>query len=552
VRNLVAELKRRRVIQTAIAYAALGWLAIQAATQVFPAFDIPAWAARFVVLVVILGFPFALLLSWTYVLTPDGLVRESQLATTDHSAPPAAASAMPPAPSIAVLPFADMSQNRDQEYFSDGLTEELISLLAKVPGLHVAGRTSSFSFRDSNVIITEVGRALNVATVLEGSVRKSGEHLRVTAQLINVADDFHLWTETYDRQLTDIFVVQDEIAAAVVSALKVKLLPEELPTSSSHHTPGPDAYSLFLLGRHHLNRGTPDGFARAVDAYRAAVALEPNYARAYAGIALAQYAAAGYSNDAQTIPRGQREAMQAADEAVRLDPGLAEAYAARGYLRGCYGWNWEGAQADFVRALALNPTDDSTHERYARLLASLGKLSEAIAIVRKPLSVDPLSSRIWYVLGRLQAAHGDLADARHSLERVLEITPEHAYAPLDLGLVALLEGNAEAARTQFSRAPTTPFRLTGLAMAEFDLGNAQTSQEALTALISGHAQGYAYQIAEVLAWRGETDAAFAWLERASTQRDAGLQRLRYDPTLRKLRGDPRYAALLCKVGLPGP
>jgi serine/threonine-protein kinase len=553
VRTFIAELGRRRVWQTAIGYAAISWLVIQFATQVFPAFDIPVWASRLVVLLLALGFPFVLFLSWMYAWTRHGFVREADLAPKAESANANArndASATPSSASIAVLPFTDMSQNHDQEYFSHGLAEELINLLAKVPNLHVAGRTSSFSFRDKDVIITEVGRALNVATVLEGSVRKSGDHLRVTVQLIDVADDFHLWSETYDRELTDIFLVQDEIAAAVVTALKMKLLPGELPSSSRHHTPGPEAYSQFLLGRHHLNRGTPAGFVRAVEAYRQAVKLEPAYAQAYAGIALAQYAAAGYSNDAAAIPRGQREAMDAAEEAVRLDLNLAEAYAARGYLRGCYSWDWQGAHADLVRALALNPADDSTHERYARLLASLGRLPEAIATARAPLDKDPLSSRIWYVLGRLQAAHGDLVDARRSLERVLVITPEHAYAPLDLGLVALLEGNPAAARVQFERAPTAAFRLTGLAIAEFDLGNAKAAQDALDALVREHAQGYAYQIAEVHAWRGEKDQAFVWLDRASAQRDAGLQRLKYDPTLRKLHGDARYVALLRRLHFP--
>jgi len=562
VRGFLLEVRRRRLVPIAIGYAAIAWLVVQVATGVFPAFDIPPWGSRLVILLVVLGFPFALLLAWFFTPAHERDARAAPVAAeapvpVERRRPPAVpepvaavASTAAPAASIAVLPFADMSQDRDQEYFSDGLSEELINLLSKVPGLHVAGRTSSFSFRGKDATVTDVGRALNVATVLEGSVRKSGTHLRVTAQLIKVADDYHLWSESFDRELTDIFEVQDEIAAAVVETLKVKLVPGAMPSNLGHHVPGPDAYSRFLLGRHQLNRGTPQGFMRAVEAYRAAVADEPAYAQAWAGLALAQYAAAGYSDDAATIPRGQREAMDAAEEAVRLDPALAEAHAARGYLRGCYGWDWQGAEDDFRRALTLNPADDSTHERYARLLASLGRLPEAIAIAREPLAVDPLSSRIWYVLGRLQAAHGDFAEARHSLGRALEFTPEHAYAPLDLGLVALLEGDPAAARAHFARAPTAPFRLTGLAMAEWSLGQAAASDAALATLVSGHAQGYAYQIAEVHAWRGERDRAFEWLERACGQRDAGLQRLKYDPTLRGLREDPRFAALLRRLGLP--
>ncbi|HEV2608189.1 MAG TPA: tetratricopeptide repeat protein, partial [Xanthomonadaceae bacterium] len=360
----------------------------------------------------------------------------------------------------------------------------------------------------------------------------------------------HLWSETFDRQLTDIFEVQDEIAIAVVDALKLKLLPGQLPTSNQHHTPGPDAYSQFLLGRHYLNRGTPDGFRHAVEAYGHALELEPEYAMAYAGLALAQYADAGYSDDTATIARGQKLAMVAAENAVAHDPGLADAYAARGYLRGCYSWDWAGAQADFAQALVLNPADETTYERYGRLLASLGKLPEAIAAARKPIASDPLSARAWYVLGRFEAAHGELVQARQSLNRALALAPEHAYAPLDLGLVSLLEGNPAAARAEFMRVPNESFRLAGLAMAEHDLGHPAESQQALDTLIATHSDGYAYQIAEAYAWRREPDSAFAWLDRACVQRDAGLQRLKYDPALRKIGNDPRYQALLRKLGLP--
>ena len=560
--DFVAELKRRNFLRVAIAYLAVSWLILQVGSMIIPAFNIPAWTLRLLVLLVALGLPLALVLAWVYEITPTGLKRETELAhAADGSGlagakpsvdAPCAAVPMPHtiALSIAVLPFTDMSQARDHEFFSDGLSEELINLLAKVPGLHVAGRTSSFSFKGKDAIITEVGKALNVAHVLEGSVRKSGEHLRITAQLINVADDFHLWSETYDRQLTDIFEVQDEIASAVVDALKLKLLPGQLPTSNQHHTPGPDAYTQFLLGRHYLNRGTPEGFKHAVEAYGQAVKLEPEYAMAYAGLALAQYAAAGYSDDATVIAQGQQLAMAAAEQAVLHDSGLADAYAARGYLRGTYSWDWIGAQSDFTRALALNPAAETTYERYGRLLASLGKLPQAIAAARKPIESDPLSARAWYVLGRFEAARGDLASARQALNRALALAPEHAYAPLDLGLVSLLEGNPVAALAEFARTPLEPFRLTGVVMAEHDLGHVAASHQTLDTLIARHAEGYAYQISEAYAWRGESDRAFAWLERACAQRDAGLQRIKYDPTLRTLRNDPRYQALIKKLGLP--
>lgn len=560
MRDFFAELKRRKVIRVTIAYLAVGWLVLQVGSLVIPAFNVPAWTLRLLVLLVILGLPLAFVLAWMYELAPGGLQRESDAAPSGNGSsslglmPTAstetAASALSIAPSIAVLPFADMSQAKDQEFFSDGLSEELINLLTKVPGLRVAGRTSSFSFKGKDVVINHVGKVLNVTSVLEGSVRKSGEHLRITAQLIDVADDFHLWSETYDRQLTDIFEVQDEIASAVVDALKLKLLPGQLPTRNRHHTPGPDAYTQFLLGRHYLNRGTPEAFKNAVAAYGEAVRLEPEYAMAHAGLALAQYAAAGYSDDASVISQGQRSALTSAELAVTHDPTLADAYAARGYLRGCYSWDWNGAQADFDQALALDPTDDTTYERYARLLASIGRLPDAIAAARKPIETDPLSARAWYVLGRFEAAHGELVSARQSLNRALALAPEHAYAPLDLGLVSLLEGDPATALAEFARSPVEPFRLAGTAMAEHDLGHEEKSVQALDALIARHANGYAYQIAEAYAWRGEQDRAFSWLTRARTQRDAGLQRLKYDPALRALRNTPPYLSMIRELGLP--
>lgn len=541
--SLIAELKRRKVFKVGVAYLVVAWLLIQVVATLAPQMHLPDWVPSTITLLLLVGFPIALVMAWFFDVTPVGVVRDPV------DAAPVAQVAAPPRESIAVLPFADMSQARDQEFFSDGLSEELINLLAKIPGLHVAGRTSSFSFKGKDALTMEVGKTLNVAHVLEGSVRKFGDHLRITAQLINVADDFHLWSETYDRQLTDIFEIQDEIASAVVDALKLKLLPGQLPSTNSHHTPDPDAYSQFLLGRHYLNRGTPEGFKHAVEAYMNATRLEPEYAMAYAGLALAQYAAAGYSDDPSGIAPGQQLAMEAAENAVAKDPGLPDAYAARGYLRGCYRWDWSGAQSDFTKALDLNPGDETTYERYARLLASLGRLPEAIAAAHKPIEFDPLSARAWYVLGRFEAAHGDLVQARQSLNRALALAPEHAYAPLDLGVVSLLEGNPTAALAEFLRVPIEPFRLTGVAMAEHDLGHAPASQEALNRLVAGHADGYAYQIAEAYAWRGEADHAFFWLDRACAQRDAGLQRLKYDPALRALRDQPAYQTLLDKVGL---
>src|SRR5438105_4044927 len=262
-----------------------------------------------------------------------------------------------PGNSIAVLPFVNMSGDRDNEYFSDGITEELLNLLAKVPGLHVVARTSAFAFKGKNEDIGAIARELHVATVLEGSVRKAGDQIRIATQLINAADGYHLWSETYDRKLTDVFAVQDEIARAVVAALKLKLLPGQAPTSKDHRTSNPEVYTQYLLAKQLFTRDTRDGYIRAAQAFEKAVALDPAFAPAWAGLAVATFWVSDTAETPDAIAEGQRQARAAAEKAVALDPNLAEGYAARGFVRGSVEWDWTGAGADFEHALALSPED---------------------------------------------------------------------------------------------------------------------------------------------------------------------------------------------------
>lgn len=557
MRALWAELRRRHVVRMAVAYCALAWLVLQVAALLLPIFDIPNWALKLLVLLVVLGFPFALLFSWHYAWADGGLVRESpaagepkSIATTDEADATQARQAAPAEASIAVLPLVNMSSDREQDYFSDGLSEELLNLLAQVPGLHVAGRTSSFSFKDKQATIGEIGRALHVATVLEGSVRKSGERLRITAQLVKARDGYHLWSQTYDRELTDIFAVQDEIAAAVVDALKLRLLPAQQPTTAGHHVPGTAAYQHFLLGRQLLNRATEDGFRRAVGEFAQAVALEPAYSAALAGLALAEAYASDYTDSDAAMLAGRERAGQAAERAVASDPALGEAYTARAVLRFVFDLDWNGGDADFAQALVFNPGDVMTHWQYSRLLAALGRLPEALASASQATQLDPLSAQAWEIRARYELASGDIAAARRSLEQALDLAPDHGRAPLGLGMAALLDGEPTAAREWYARSNNETFQLAGLAMAAHDLGDDAESRRVLQELLACHAHNSAYQIAGVFAWRGEHDTAFDWLQRAVSQRDAGLQYLKYDPALRSLRPDPRYPRLLERLGLP--
>jgi len=447
--------------------------------------------------------------------------------------------------SIAVLPFTDMSEKKDQEYFSDGLAETLLDLLAKTPGLHVIARTSSFSFKGKSDDIPTIAQKLRVANVLEGSVRRSGNHLRVTTQLIRAADDEHLWSETYDRQMSDVFKVQDDIAAAVVAALKLKLAPDQ--KTASQRTVSPDAYVEYLIGEKAADRFDHQGFQQALVSFKKAVAIDPEYGAGYAGISFAELMVADDENDAGGLLRAQA----AADKAIELAPNDAAGYFARSFIRTLRTWDWVGAQADIERAIALDPGSAEGHTRYGLLLLALGRVSEGREELRKSVELDPLATGAWAFLARAQMAERDFPAAQDSLRHALEISPD-APRPLGfLGFLQLLEGHPADALSTFRRIKDSDWLLlTGVATAEYSLGHAKESQAALERLQAGFAESAAYQIAEVYAWRGEKDLAFNWLERAYAQRDAGMTVLALDPVLDSLRGDPRFAALKRKLGLP--
>jgi serine/threonine protein kinase/TolB-like protein len=456
---------------------------------------------------------------------------------------PGVAPFMPLARSVAVLPFLDMSENRDQEYFSDGLTEELLDRLAKIPALRVIARTSSFSFRGKSDDIPTIAKQLNVANILEGSVRKSGHQLRVTTRLIRTATGEELWSETYDRELKDVFQVQDEIAAAVITALKLQLVPRGL-SSNTHRTSNTEAYDQYLLGRQSYDRATLDGSRHAIAAFRKAIELDPGYAAAYAGLAMADRSVGTFSDAA-----AMREAVESADKAVALAPDEADGYVVRGDLRYTLGWDWTGAQADLEKALSYDPGDSSVQRKYGQLLAYRGRLPEAIAVLKHATESDPLSVRAWRTLSHALAADGQMAAAGLALRRGFEVQPASLLLQYSLGRFDLVEGHPSQALAAFSSVDSESLRLSGLAMAEHSLGHAPESQRFLDELIAKDEDHGAYQIAQVYAWRGEKDRAFEWLERAYRQHDSGLVEIQTELGLASLRGDMRYAALLAKIHL---
>ena len=456
----------------------------------------------------------------------------------------------PPPHSVAVLPFVNNSGDKDQEYFSDGLSDELINKLTKVPELRVPARTSSFYFKGKQATIADIAKALGVAHVLEGSVRKSGNTLRITAQLVRVDNGYDVWSETYDRKPEDIFKVQDDIAGAVVTALRVHLLLMQQPAAQDElRTENLEAYNQYLQGRHSYNQGDARGYQRAVTAFRAATTLDPRYAVAYADLALAQFwLTTEETTSAKTGAAAFDSALAAAEKAVALAPGLAAGYSARGFLRAVYRFDFARGQADLDKAVALSPGDASVLHRSAVLLAVLGDLPAAIARDEKALALDPLSAEISMRLGFFLVSNQQLAQARPLYEKALAIAPNSTRALAHLAELSLLENQPERALADFRQMEDEGFNLSGQAMAQFSLGHVDVSRGLLEQIIAKKQPPYG--IAQVYAWRGEKDKAFEWVERAYAERDMSITWLKIDTYFRGLRGDPRYKALLRKMNLP--
>ena len=463
-------------------------------------------------------------------------------------------------PSIAVLPFADLSPEKDQEYFTDGLAEELLSVLTKIRGLRVASRTSAFSFKGTKVDIPTVAQKLNVATILEGSVRKAGKRVRITAQLIQVATDSHLWSETYDRELEDIFEVQDDIAQSVVKELRSALLGEKRDASASaavktevrvagkRRGENAEAYRLYLQGRFFEDRFTRNDTAKGIAYYQQALKIDPEYALAWAALSRAYNHQASYSWDT-TIAEGYGNARKAAQRSLELDPDLVEGHAALGQIRMLHDWDWKGADASFRKALELSPGDAQVISDAAVLARNLGRSDEALALARRAATFDPLSTSVHLALAR-SCVFADLLDeAEAEANKVLELNPKGALAHYWLGHVRMRQQRLDEAQEMFQREAHDTFRLLGLALVHHARGQPEESDAALRGLIEKDSAGAAFQIAVGYAYRGETDLAFEWLERAYVQRDPGVGSTKVSPTLRNLHGDPRWKPFLEKMGL---
>jgi TolB-like protein/DNA-binding winged helix-turn-helix (wHTH) protein/Tfp pilus assembly protein PilF len=458
------------------------------------------------------------------------------------------AAAAPVASSIAVLPFVDMSPEKNQQYFSDGLAEELLNHLAKTPGLRVAARTSSFQLRDKSADLQAIGKKLDVATILEGSVRKEGKRVRIAAELVKAEDGFQLWSGTYDRDLNDVFAVQDDIARAITGELKVRLL-----NAGSGSVPqrgiSAEAYNAYLQGRYFYERRTRDDLSRAYDYFQQAVKLDPNYARGWSALAWVLITR-GEGAEGSTFEQGYRDGRTAAERALQLDPGLAEAHAAIGRIKRGYEWDWAGADAAFQKALALEPQNSVVLLGASSLQASLGHFDEAVALNRRAVEIDPLSVMVHVALGMHAYYAGQQELAIDAYQKALAISPDGPEAHYLLGLVYLAQAKPQQALAEFEKNHPNSERAVGQALAYSALGRKKEADAALQQLINDYHEQAAYQIAEVYAFRGEADRAFEWLSIARDHKDAGLAAIKGDPLLKNLYGDPRFAIFLRKMGLP--
>jgi eukaryotic-like serine/threonine-protein kinase len=451
-----------------------------------------------------------------------------------------------PERSVAVLPFVDMSERKDQAYFADGLAEELLDLLAQVPDLKVPARSSSFSFRGGKVQVKNVAHELGVSYVLEGGVRKAGDTVRVSVQLVRADTGYQIWSDTYERNVRDIFKVQDEISAAVVDALKLRLSSPG-PQLAERRTANPEAYDQYLRGKHLFQLGDYDGLLAARRAYQRAIELDPNFGLAYAALANVEYLTVkDYSDTDQ--PDVIRRAMDHADHAVGLAPGLAEVYSERALVR-LNQYDWAGAQADLQKALALDPSDVKANRRMVLLQLSLGNVLAALPAQRHVVDLDPLDMNSLEILGMSYYFAGQGADARRSFEQVREFSPNFDGLSGNAGFSYLAEGQPAEAKRECESHPDDTSRAC-LAAAEHALGHEERSRAIFADLIASHPRRASYFIAKAYGFSGNSALAFEWLDRAFDAQVKLLTDLKSEPAFRAWHGDPRYLALLRMMKLP--
>jgi len=571
--KLIAELKRRNVLRAGVLYAGAVWALAQGIAQLGPSFDAPDWITRWFVIAGVIGFPFWIAFAWFYEFTPQGLKRESEIDPADsiahhtsrklnywitgvlavavvllltntfvlHHGVNEQATIVAPPNSIAVLPFTNESSDKQQDYFADGIAEDLLNLLTEVQPLQVAARASSFSFKGKGLGIPEIAAKLHVANVLEGSVFKQGDEVRVSAQLVRASDGYQIWSHSYDRQLTDIFAIQDGIARDVVKNLKIKLL-GAVPTVRATN---PKAYALYLQARQLGRQFTPDAFKSSDALLQQALVIDPHYAPAWNRLSVNFIGETLI--DILPADQGFRQAREAAEKALAIDPDYAPTHAELGSIAVEQN-DLPAAARHLRRALALDPTDLDVLNPSAHLLQSLGRLPASIAINEYVVARDPVNPVSLFNLGGNYLCAGRYDEAIAMYRTLLSVDPGSTGVHGFFGWALLLKGDAKAALAQMQQEKVEPLRLLGMAQAYHALGKKAASDAALATLIAKYAKADPYNIASAYAYRGEANLAFVWLDKAVQAADPQLDGMQADPLLDKLHTDPRWLPLLRKLG----
>ncbi len=586
--SIFSELKRRNVLRVAIAYLAASWLLIQVVETLFPLFGLSGTQFRVVVIVLAIGLPAILIFSWLYALTPEGLKLEKDVdqsrsiahytgkrldraiiivltlslgyfsfdkfvldpsrdAIREESvAQQARREALVESygeKSIAVLPFVNMSSDVEQEYFSDGISEELLNLLTQVPELRVISRSSAFSYKDKNLDIPTIAAQLNVAHILEGSVRKAGNKVRITAQLIEARTDTHLWSATYDRTLDDIFATQDEIAAKVVEQLKLTLLGN---AALRVRKTTPEAYALFLQARHIRLQDTPKAWKKALQLYQEALAIDPDYPPALEGLAemYVFHALAGML----PVDESFRHAREAIDRSLEIDPDFGVGVAGLGWIAILYEHNTAAAARHFERALIMEPTNLDIISGVAYLAEAIGHLETAVAFKEYAVARDPAGPVGYFELAIVYLKVDRPEDAEASARIALTLHPEHFGAWQVLGLALLANGKIEAAMEAIEQETIDSYRLAGLAFVYHELGQDEQFEHVLAELIEKFGEETSIEVASVYAWRGDNDRAFDWLEKARDNKESGIGNVASHYTFRNLHEDSRWQPFLTGLG----
>ena len=575
--NFFAELKRRNVYKVAVAYAVVAWLVIQAASIFLPAFDAPPWVMKIFIIVIIFGFPVALILSWAFEITPEGIKLESEIepsksvtrctgrkivAVTIALAVVAAGlfvyqlvrsktdtSNSPITPtiankSIAVLPFVDLSEGHNQEYFCDGISEEILDALAKVEGLRVVARTSSFAFKRKSADVSEIGQKLNVQNVLEGSLRREGNRIRVTAQLINARDGFHIWSDTYERELQSVFAVQDEITRAIVDALKVTLAvaPAARPQQNT------EAYDLYLQGLYLSNKTDEESLRKSLVLFQRALDIDPNFGRAWTGIAKAWlWLADAYARPLETWPKVEN----AASKALALNETDAEAHCYLGEWKRIIGGDPRAEQVELNRAIELAPNLAIAHMFMAAVHSSECELDEAIKEIQIAEKLDPISPTvIWFAVPVYAAA--DRFDDAITAGKRLEVNPNYIYFEPPLAEAYRLKGDWPAAAAIYEKAQKqTQSASSGLAVTYAKMGRTDDARKILNELIDKSHRQYVSgeTIALIYAALGDREEALRWLKVACDEHSAPFYTFACFPDYRPLHSDPRFAELVRRIGV---